>query len=124
MSKVLMENVLYLEDADVNPDGSLKSHVTQGKPTVVMVQGKFCGYCSQAKPAFEKCATMGHKCAFVTVQMDASPGEKKCASAITKNDPKHRGVPAYLGFSADGKFKAVHGGGRDQSALIEFANSL
>ena len=38
-----MEKVAYLEIDDFKKDGSLKPYVNQGFPSVVMVQGGFCG---------------------------------------------------------------------------------
>lgn len=120
----LMEQVLYLEEEDVNADGSLPQSVCQGKPVVVMVQGKFCGYCTQAKPAFKDFANSNDDVKGVTIQMDASPGEKKAAALVTGKDKSYRGVPAYFGYGADGSYRGVHGGGRDLPSLLAFAKTL
>jgi thiol-disulfide isomerase/thioredoxin len=124
MNNTHMTQVTYLEDSDVNADGSLKSYVTKGKPTVVMIQGVFCGYCTKAKPAFKEFSQKYPNISAVTVQTDGQPSEKKAGELITKLDPNHRGVPAYFGFDKNGKFVKVHSGGRDAQSLQAFANSL
>lgn len=122
MSKPLIE-IPYLEDTDFNPDGSLKPHVNQGMPCVVMVQGNFCGYCNQAKPAFQQFAD-AKKAVACTIQIDGSPSEKKCAAIVQALDKSYRGVPCYLGFNSQGRYAGTHNGGRDAVALVEFASKL
>lgn len=123
MSKY-MKNVPYLEQQDVNSDGSLKPHVGNGKACVVMVQGLFCGYCTQAKPAFENCSKQSKNVRFVTVQIDGGPSEKSAGNLITKNDSSYRGVPTYFGFNSQGKYVGTHTGGRDEQSLMNFASGL
>jgi thiol-disulfide isomerase/thioredoxin len=120
MSKFLIR-VPYLEDNDFNPDNSLKPYVNNGKPIVLMVQGLFCGYCSQAKPAFQQLAK---EVPVATLQIDGGPSEKQASNRVSKLDPTYRGVPVYLGFSSSGKFLKVHKGGRDLQSLKTFALSL
>ncbi len=123
MSKILIE-VPYLEESDVNPDGSLKPHVNQGKPALLMVQGNFCGYCNQAKPAFQQLARRrARDLSCLTLQIDGEPSEVAANKYISKVN-KSPGVPAYLGFNRNGKFVAVHTGGRDEKSLEDFAASL
>jgi thiol-disulfide isomerase/thioredoxin len=119
-----MTRVPYLEDTDFNQDNSLKAHVGNGKPTVVMAQGVFCGYCSTAKPAFQQFTHTNKNVNGVTIQIDGQPSEKKAGERIKKLDPTYRGVPVYLGFNSEGKFVKVHSGGRDFQSLNTFANSL
>lgn len=119
-----MVNVSYLEDSDLNPDGSLKPHVNNGRPCVVMVQGAFCGYCTKAKPDYQKLAHRSQKVAIVTVQIDGGPSEKSAGTMLTKVDKSYRGVPHYMGFNSQGKYVRTHTGGRDMASLEQFANSL
>lgn len=119
-----MAHVPYLEDSDFNKDHSLKPHVTQGKPVVVMAQGQFCGFCTKAKPAFEKFAHSSKNVRGVTLQIDGHPSEKKAGERIGKLDKGYRGVPTYLGFDSNGKYIKTHNGGRDQQSITAFANSL
>jgi thiol-disulfide isomerase/thioredoxin len=101
-----------------------------GKPAkgrwFVMVQGSFCGYCTQAKPAFIAAAnkygsdTIGEGVIFATIQIDGSEGEKilgKKLPDITR--VPMNGVPCYLLFE-DGKFAGMHTGGRGEGELVEF----
>lgn len=122
MSKLLI-NIPYLEQQDVNPDGSLKDYVSQGKPVVVMVQGNFCGYCTQAKPAFQEFAKSTPNCMAVTIQSDGGPSDKGASQNLSSVN-KSQGVPAFLGFNKQGKFVALHNGGRDLASLKKFASGL
>lgn len=124
MSTKYMTDVPYLEDSDFNPDHSLKPHVNNGKPVVVMCQGLFCGYCTKAKPAFEQFAKGSSNVVGATLQIDGGPSEKAAAKRIPNWDPKYRGVPTYIGFGSDGKPQAVHSGGRDLNSLRSFATKL
>lgn len=121
MSKYLVR-VPYLEGEDVNVDGTLKKYVTKGKPTVVMVQGNFCGYCTQAKPEFQKLAR-NKDITVVTIQVDGDDSDQKASNTLS-NVVKWRGVPAYLGFNANGKFVKLHSGNRDASSLMQFSRML
>jgi thiol-disulfide isomerase/thioredoxin len=122
MNKYLV-GVAYLEHVDINDNGSLKPHVSKGKPSVVMVQGNFCGYCTQAKPAFEKLAKMMSNVNVYTVQIDGEESDKKASKQLAAVNTSP-GVPSYLGFDRNGKFVKVHKGGRDEDSLKNFALSL
>jgi len=122
MSKILV-GVPYLEGSDINPDSSLKPNVCQGKPVIMMVQGNFCGYCTQAKPAFQQLAQSTPSVVAVTIQTDGDASDKK-ASEMIANVNKSPGVPAFLGFNSQGKFIGAHSGGRDLASLQAFASSL
>lgn len=119
-----MENVAYLEVDDFNSDGSLKSYVYNGKPVVVMAQGTFCGYCTQAKPAFVKFAKNNPKILAATITIDGEESEKAASKFIGKLDKSYRGVPTYLGFNSDGKYTKTHSGGRDTDSIAGFAVTL
>jgi thiol-disulfide isomerase/thioredoxin len=119
-----MENVAYLEVDDINPDGSLKPYVNNGKPVILMCQGNFCGYCTQAKPAFEELAKLLTNVVCATLVTDGEESEKAAAKFIKIWDKDYRGVPHYIGFDKNGKIKKIHSGGRDKKALETFCNSL
>lgn len=123
MSKI-MDEVPYLEGTDINPDGSLKEHVTKGKPTIVMLQGNYCGYCTQAKPAYMQLAASTPSVSVVTVQIDGPPSDQAAGKMLTKLDPGYKGVPHYLGFDKSGKFLRAHNGGRDVASLQAFVGVL
>jgi thiol-disulfide isomerase/thioredoxin len=122
MSKQPLVDIPYLEDPDVNSDGSIKPEVTSGKFAMVMVQGNFCHFCNEAKPDFQKFAQNNSKVSCLTVQIDGGTSDKQAADKLNKHGGK--GVPSYLVFSSDGKFMKQYTGGRDVASLQKFANSL
>jgi thiol-disulfide isomerase/thioredoxin len=119
-----MENVAYLEIQDINSDGSLKPHVGNGKPVIIMGIGNFCGYCTKAKPAFEQFAKSQNKVVAAVIVSDGEEAEKQAGKFFRTWDPKHRGVPSYFGFSSNGQFKALHDSGRGITDLQKFAATL
>ena len=118
-----MENVRYLEIEDFTPDGNLKSYVNQGRPAVIMAQGDFCGYCTQAKPAFQKFASES-KVIACTIKIDGDASEKEAAKFLKKWDSSYRGVPHYTGFDSSGRMLKIHTGNRDFNSITKFASSL
>jgi thiol-disulfide isomerase/thioredoxin len=77
-------NIYYLEDSDFTPDYRLQSNVMKngrrlfdGK-TVLMVQGNYCGYCTQFKPIFQQVADQLHDdMDFATIEIDGKlPSEQ------------------------------------------------
>ena len=66
-------NVLYLESADVNSDGSLvvKNLNNGNKLIIVMFQATWCGHCSNAKKLVQPLADKyANSICFTTVQND------------------------------------------------------
>lgn len=111
--------IAYLEGEDVNDDGSLKVHVGNGLPVLVMVQGNFCGWCTKAKPEFQN--LLGNKSfAVVTVQTDGDGGDKAANAKISKVN-KSPGVPSFLLFDRNGRYVQSHDGDRTAKALASFA---
>jgi thiol-disulfide isomerase/thioredoxin len=123
MSNKFMVGVPYLEDSDINPDASLKAHVNNGKPVVMMIYGLFCPHCKKAMPAYEQLANSLPNVTVVAVQTDGGPNDKKAAQMLSAVN-KSPGVPTFLGFNKEGKFVKTHNGGRDLEALKQFAQSL
>lgn len=121
--KFLLIRIPYLEGNNIAADGSLDPSVTQGKPVVVMVQGNFCPHCTVAKPMFQEFARLTPSVQAATVQTDGGPTDREAAKNLSKVNTSP-GVPAFLGFNKDGKFVAIHSGGRDVSSLQKFAQSL
>ena len=119
-----MENVAYIESHDINDDVSLKRHVGKGRPVIIMGTASFCGHCTDAKPAFEEFAASTRDVVAATIVSDGESPQKIAALNFTKWDPGYLGVPAYFGFSSNGKFKAVHDSGRTFADLLTFANTL
>ena len=118
-----MENIAYLEVDDFNPDGSIKSYVNNGKPIVLMVQANFCGYCKQASPALAQFAKESPDILVATIVTDGEQSEKQAARFVKIWDADHKGVPAYFGFSPNGKFMIQHRGGRDVGSIKNFTES-
>ncbi len=115
MSDKILYGVAYLEGDDINPDCSVKPHVNQGKPLLVMVQANFCGWCTKAKPAVQALSKSGDFMV-ATVQSDGGPSDLAAAKALERVNTA-RGVPAFLVFGRDGKFLKMHDGDRSEEAL-------
>jgi len=111
--------VPYLELSDFNSDISLKNYIGKGKPVVIMVQGNYCGFCTQAKPAFLDFAKSNDNIVGATIQVDSEKDLGELISILDSN-----GYPAYLGFDSSGQYVKTHSGERDKSSLEAFANSL
>ena len=121
MSHPLID-VIYLEGSDINEDGSLKSTVHNSKPVIVMVQGNFCHFCTDAKPDFQKLAQMNSNVTCCTIQIDGEENDKQAALKFKKYGGP--GVPTYFIFDRNGKFLQQYNGGRDFSSLNTFCNTL
>jgi len=115
----LLVNIPYLEASDVMPNGNLQPSVTQGKPTILMIQGNFCHFCSDSKPAFQQLANTTPNITCVTIQTDGSPSETQASRIFPMN-----GVPCYYGFSASGKNLGMYTGGRDLASLKSYVATL
>ena len=112
--------VYYLEDEDVDSNGNIKA--SGGKPTVCMIQGLFCGYCTKAKPDFAKFAKNNPGVFVCTVQIDGNSSEKKLGERLKKLVSNYEGVPSYFGSKGVGIVE--YNGGRDSESIENFANSL
>lgn len=119
-----MENVAYLENEDINSNGTLKSYVSDGKPCVLMLSGNFCGYCKKASPEFEKFAKSNPNITSCVIVIDGSDSEKKASRYAKIWDPFYKGVPTFLGFDRNGKYITTHSGGRDFNSLQKFSETL
>lgn len=123
MSKY-MNNVAYLQDFDFDDSGNLVNpKIPKNVPVVIMVQANFCGYCTQAKQAFQEFAdkTQGNVfCA--TIQGDGQEeGEPELAKRLQTIDPNFRGFPTYFLYKGGRYVKT--GDTRSVPELVEFANS-
>ncbi len=104
-------NVYYLENSEFDSNYRLVSDLTNettGLPffsglTIVMVQGNYCGYCTQMKPYFQALADelSGFGIEFATIQVDGNePGEqifKGDALTYILGQPL-QGVPTVVKF--------------------------
>ena len=117
-----LHNIGYLENSDINDDGNIKSN---GKPTLLFYYGSFCGYCTQASPEIQNLSITDNTINVKCLLIDGGDSEKDASKHMTKSwDKNSRGVPAYLGFDKNGKFKSIHKGGRDIQSLKNFCKTL
>jgi thiol-disulfide isomerase/thioredoxin len=116
-----LEDVAYLEDGDITPDGKLKIN-DNGKPVVIMLAGGFCGYCHKFAPEFQKVAKKmnGKKANMAIIMIDK---EKKLGKELNNYIPNFRGVPHVVVFKG-GKYWKTYNGPRKSEDLIEFINGL
>ena len=122
----LNKPVAYLVESDFDNNGNLiNPQIPRDKPVVIMLQGNFCGYCTQAKPAFQKFAESNKGMVFAaTIQGDGKePGEQELSKKLNEFFPDFEGFPTYIGYK-NGKFVGVHHGGRSVEELEKFARSL
>jgi thiol-disulfide isomerase/thioredoxin len=124
MSKYLNKPVAYLEDSDFNSSGDLVNPlIPKDKAVVIMIQANFCGYCTVAKPDFQKFADITKDKVFAaTIQGDGKePGEKALSNKIKLIQPDFRGYPDYVVY-LNGKRvdKKIEGRGVDD--LINFSS--
>jgi thiol-disulfide isomerase/thioredoxin len=124
----LKKPIAYLTNNDFDENNNLVNpRVPKDIPTIIMIQAKFCGYCTQAKPAFQDFAAKFDgtgKIFIATIEGDGDQvGEKELASKIKKIDPSFRGYPHYIAYK-NGKYLKTHNGGRSMSDLEKFVNTL
>ena len=122
----LKKPVAYLTDKDFDREGNLiQPNIPKDIPVIIMVQAKFCGYCTQAKPAFQEFASkMNGKVFSATIQGDGDQeGEKELGSRIKMIDPSFRGYPHYMAYK-HGRYLKTHDGGRSVEDLQKFAEEV
>ena len=116
-----LENVAYLEDGDITPDGKLEISA-DGEPVVVMLSGTFCGFCSEFAPEYQKAANKlnGKKAFMATIVIDK---QKKLGKELNNFIPNFKGVPTVVVFR-NGNYEKTYNGPRTEAGLIEFINEL
>jgi thiol-disulfide isomerase/thioredoxin len=123
MSKYLNKPVAYLQDSDVDDEGNLiNPDIPSDIPVVVILQANFCGYCTQAKPAFQDFANANEGKVFcATVQGDGTEeGEANLSKKLNKMKESFRGYPDYVLY-LNGKKVDKEITGRGVSDLRDFA---
>lgn len=118
--------VNYLQISDFDPtNGNIINGelLEQGKNTMIMIQAKFCGYCTKAKPAYQEFGNQFNEQVFVTtIQSDGDvDGERELGKILKKIDPTFQGFPAYVLYDDKGKYLKTHSGGRAKSDIYNFA---
>lgn len=111
MTQFNSPNVYYLENTEFDSNYNLRSNLINkytGAPffsgiTIVMVQGDYCGYCTQFKPHFQQVADelTPQGIDFATIQIDGKlPGEQIFTGDGLTNILKQplQGVPLVVKF--------------------------
>ena len=114
---------LDINDFDLNTNTLMYNKQPVKGKWICMVQGNFCGFCTQAKPAFLEAKNKCNTAFFCTIQIDGTNEAQvlgKQLSTIT-NIPMG-GVPGFILFK-DGKPVKKFEGERTSKALIEFINT-
>lgn len=99
------------------------------KYTIVMIQGDFCGYCTQMKPIFQKVANevvlQTPDIHFATIQIDEPATEKTISSQQLEKilQTKILGVPVIFKFY-NGAPIGMYKGGRNDTELYQWVMSL
>ena len=120
--------VHYLEvhDFDANTGRLLpqrnpitKKQVFQGR-TIVMVQGNYCGFCTQFKPLYTAIATkFNSSLDFATIQIDSSESPFTQQQLVKVLKRPVAGVPMFVKFD-NGYPVDVYSGGRDEAAFTQW----
>lgn len=110
--------IAYLERSDFSDNGDLIG-VAGGKPVFVMIQGSYCGACTQAKPAFQQLANEG-AITCMTIQLDGERQSEKDIQGVLNNIyPNLMGVPSYILY-VDSSTKIPYTGGRSVEEMKQF----
>lgn len=122
----LNKPVAYLQDSDFDSKGNIVNpEIPNNIPVLIMIQAKFCGFCTKAKPDFQKFANENVGKVFcATIEGDGNqPGESELSKSIKKVYPNFRGYPSYVAYKNRKRLK-IHDGGRNISDLKEFMKNL
>jgi len=110
--------IVFLQEGDI-----VDNKIMTGGKVFVMIQGSYCGYCTQSKPDFiDAKAKCRNKVLFATIQTDGDPSERALGKHIKLIDPSISGIPAYLLFD-NGKYVTTYKGGRDSESINKFLSS-
>lgn len=117
-----MPNVIYLQDTDLQMGASGPELVVKnGMPSVLMVQGNHCHYCTEAKPAFNSLAQSEGVNVF-SIQTDEETARN--AAQMIMQTLGGRGVPFIVGAGRNGVFSTVYEGERSPEGFANFARQL
>jgi thiol-disulfide isomerase/thioredoxin len=122
MTMYLNRPIAYLEDDDFDSEGRLVNPgIPDDLPVVVMLQANFCGFCTEAKTAFQEFANVNEGKVFcATIQGDGNiGGEKALGERLRKVKSNFRGFPDYALFVEGSRIpKEIKG--RSLAELEEF----
>lgn len=133
--------IFYLVKDDFDSDGNLiNKNIPTEVPVVMMIQTTSCGWCTKAKPAYQKLAddhgykinidqtknnkNTGNELAFFTTLQPGGKvkGEKELQYLIPKIDKSFRGFPHYMVYYK-GK-RIPYEGNRSYEDLKNFLEKL
>ena len=112
--------IIYTESSDFNDKGELTNEVllSTGKPIIVMIQSKNCGWCTQAKPAYISSANKHSNIIFSVIDVEKNPD---AARKVSETSPNYRGLPHYMCYK-NGKLISDNISGRQEKDLVEFVS--
>jgi len=112
--------IIYIEPDDFNDKGEITNKVllSTGKPIIVMIQSKNCGWCTQAKPAYMSSASKHGDIIFSVIDVEKNPD---AAKKVSETSPNYRGLPHYMCYK-NGKLVSDEISGREEKDLVEFAS--
>ena len=100
-------NTWYLEDKDFS-NGSLKKHVCQGNPVLVLLYSSNCGHCVRMHPEYQRLADTTQGNGIVVAAIDAA-STIPSTSNVLQLAPfrQNTGVPTFYLYNSDGSFGGV-----------------
>ena len=122
--KYLTIPVIDLKNEDFDKLGHLINPIIpKDKPVIIMIYANYCGYCTIAKPDFQKFAinSVG-KYICATIQGDGD--DKKLHNKLKKIYPNFQYYPSYIVYNNGEYVKDYNESGRDVKSLTTFAESL
>lgn len=122
----LTDPVVYLDNRDFDDEGNMinSNLLSQNKPIMIMIQAKFCGHCTVAKPHYQRFAEKNvGRIICCTIQGDSElPQVVGLGNKIVKICPNFRGYPSYV--CINGGKNEVYKGGRSENDLQSYLDSL
>ena len=112
--------IIYMETSDFNDKGEITNNVllSTGKPIIVMIQSKNCGWCTQAKPAYSSSAFKHGDIIFTVIDVEKNTD---AAKKVSETSPNYRGLPHYMCYK-NGKLVSDEISGREEKDLVQFAS--
>lgn len=96
--KFLLPPIFYLESSDFDEYGNITNpHIDTSLPLFIMIQANFCGYCTMAKPDFQRFAyAFKDKVTCATIQADPERPDPNMRKLISIIAPELTGFPTYI----------------------------
>ncbi len=92
---VFKENVIYIENEDISPQGTL-NFSTNGKPVLIFIHANFCPQCDKVKQIFQNFADGNPDIQCAVILIDGNSSEKMLGKRMDKIIPKIIGVPTIV----------------------------